>query len=171
MSDNVWLMLTGHHRAGKSWLFNSLQGTRNTGYQWTVGIDIMIKEFQISQERTVSVKIFDSPGHEKFETITTSAYFHKMSGFVLVFDVTDEDTFERYTFNKWHDYILKIGKRDVPVILVGTKCDLERQVSRERALAIADNLGIKYYEVNSVTRQNVDLAFETLVKDVFETNL
>ncbi len=171
MSDNLWLMLTGHHLAGKSWLFNSLQGTRNNGYQWTVGLDIITKEFKISEGRTVSFKICDSPGHEKFETITTSAYFHNMSGFLLVFDVTDEDEFERYTFNKWHDYILKMGKRDVPVILVGTKRDLKRQVSTERALIRADDLGIKYYEVSSVTRQNVDLVFETLAKDVLEANL
>ena len=174
MSDDSipWLFLTGHHKAGKSWLCSSLQGIKGSGYNWTVGIDFINKDFTMSNGDVHSLRIIDSPGHEKFETLITQAYFKSASGFLLVFDITDEKSFESYTFNKWLDHIKTLGRKNVPVILVGTKCDLEekRQISRERAQIEADKRGIKYFEASSVTRQNVDLVFETLAKDVVQQN-
>ena len=168
-----WLMLTGHHKAGKTWLFNSFQGRMEREYSWTCGIDLIQHDFTTSNGSEMSFAVCDSPGHEKFETLTTKAYFGNVSGFLLVFDITDEVTFQQYTMNKWYKYINTLGRDNVCVILVGTKCDMEekRQVSRDRAQVVADDYGLRYFEVSSVTRHNVDLVFQTLANDVLECSL
>ena len=50
-------------------------------------------------------------------------YFRNASGFLLLFDITDEETFDN-AISKWMDQISIYAPAGVPVILIGTKCDL-----------------------------------------------
>ena len=56
------------------------------------------------------------------------------------------------------------------VTVVGTKCDLkkQRQVSRERAMILMDELELKYYEASGVTGHNVEHIFTDIVERIID---
>lgn len=60
------------------------------------------------------------------------------------------------------------GKDEVPLILVGSKCDLEsdREVSKEEGKSLAEKFGCPFYETSAKTRVNVDEVFHELVRIV-----
>merc|ERR1711988_1069767 len=57
----------------------------------TIGIDFKIKNIQVDNKR-IKLQIWDTAGQERFRTITTS-YFRGAQGILLVYDVTDRQTF------------------------------------------------------------------------------
>eukprot|EP01084_Bolivina_argentea_P051771 95219_1 len=57
----------------------------------TLGIDFKTKTVEINSSR-VKLQIWDSAGCERFRTITT-AYYHSTMGILLVYDITDEQSF------------------------------------------------------------------------------
>ena len=57
----------------------------------TIGIDFKIKNIQLEGKR-IKLQIWDTAGQERFRTITTS-YFRGATGILLVYDVTDRQTF------------------------------------------------------------------------------
>jgi len=94
----------------------------------------------------------------------------KGHGFVIVYSITDVQTFEDTP--KYYEEILKAkvveeGEK-VPIILVGNKSDKEdeRAVSKEEGEEQAKKFGecCKAFETSAKTRDNVDVVFEELVR-------
>ena len=59
-------------------------------------------------------------------------YIKEMDRCFIVYDITDEDSFQR--IEEWYNKI-KEDKHDIPIIILGNKSDLEesRKVSSEEA--------------------------------------
>ena len=75
-------------------------------------------------------------------------------GFLLVFAINDKDTFN--VLDEKYKRIEKHKEKNVPIILVGNKCDLEneRQVTKEEANQKATALKAKYIETSALTDIN-----------------
>jgi small GTP-binding protein len=84
-------------------------------------------------------------------------------GALLVYDVTDEDSFERA--QSWYkELIHEIGK-DSPIILAGNKSDIiNKTVSKESADAFARSKGIEHVNTSAQNGQNVEYIFTTLAE-------
>lgn len=69
----------------------------------------------------------DTAGQERFRTITT-AYYRGSMGIMLVYDVTNEKSFEN--IKNWIRNIEENASADVEKMILGNKCDLDakRQV-------------------------------------------
>jgi GTPase SAR1 family protein len=65
-------------------------------------------------------KIWDTAGQERFRTITTS-YFRGAQGILLVYDVTDRQSFN--SIRNWVGQIDQHADVHVNKILIGNKCD------------------------------------------------
>lgn len=61
-------------------------------YTPTLGISLEKREIKID-DTLVSVNIWDTAGQEKFLSITKN-YFHKADGVLIIFDLTDKNSFE-----------------------------------------------------------------------------
>lgn len=86
----------------------------------------------IKRSATISICAHyrDTAGQERFRTITT-AYYRGSMGIMLVYDVTNEKSFEN--IKNWIRNIEENASADVEKMILGNKCDLEakRQVSTQ----------------------------------------
>jgi hypothetical protein len=82
----------------------------------------------------------------------------------LVYSITSRSTFE--CVERFRDQVIRVKGTDVPIVLVGNKCDkiTEREVSREEGMNMARKLGCEFIECSNKTCVNVDRAFYTVVR-------
>jgi len=131
----------------------------------TIGIDFKIKTIELNGKR-VKLQIWDTAGQERFRTITT-AYYRGAMGILLVYDVTDADSFENV--RNWMRQIDQHATEAVNKVLVGNKCDAEeelRQVSAAQGEELAQSYGIKFFETSAKTGKSVDAAFTEIASDI-----
>ncbi|XP_076351088.1 ras-related protein R-Ras2-like isoform X4 [Tachypleus tridentatus] len=120
----------------------------------------------VIDEQVARLDILDTAGQEEFSAMREQ-YMRSGEGFLLVFSITDRNSFEE--IYKFHKQILRVKDRDeFPMLLVGNKCDLEHQrmVSQNDIQQLANQLKIPYMECSAKHRLNVDAAFHDLVRHV-----
>ena len=128
----------------------------------TVGIDFKTKYFKFDDDK-VRVNCIDTAGQEKFRAISIN-YLKGTDGALLVFDITNKETFELIT--SWLDDIKQNNKMNVGKILIGNKSDLdsERTVTKEEAESFAELIQCKYYETSAKTGENIQEALDEIAK-------
>lgn len=78
--------------------------------------------------KRIKLQIWDTAGQERFRTIT-SAYYRGAMGIMLVYDVSDERSFNN--IRNWIRNVEQNATEGVNMILVGNKCDMsEKRVHR-----------------------------------------
>ena len=132
----------------------------------TIGIDFKTKTLTINNQE-IKLKIWDTAGQERFRNITTQ-YYKGADGIVLVYDVTDDASYEK--IRDWMDQILSnTQKDDIGLVLLGNKCDMEpRSVTEEQGNKLAEELKISYFETSALTGQGIKEAFEQLTRDIMK---
>ena len=85
-------ILIGDTEVGKSALqLSFVEGTYGRT-EMTLGVEFSCKNCKI-RNKDVRIEIWDTAGQERFRTITVS-YFKGAHGIILLYDVTDRETFE-----------------------------------------------------------------------------
>ncbi|KAJ2746752.1 AdoMet-dependent rRNA methyltransferase spb1 [Coemansia sp. BCRC 34301] len=161
------LLLIGDSGVGKSCVLLRFSDDSFTpSFITTIGIDFKIRTIELDGKR-IKLQIWDTAGQERFRTITT-AYYRGAMGILLVYDVTDERSFNN--IENWYKNVEHYASEGVNKILIGNKCDIEgsRAVSKESGQKLADELGIKFLETSAKSNTNVDEAFITLARDIKE---
>ena len=135
----------------------------------SIGVDFKSKQIEID-DRLIKMQIWDTAGHEKFRTITTS-YYKSAHAIIILYDITEQASFEH--IKNWMVEIDKFAKQGVLKVIVGNKKDLEdkRQVSKESAESLAEKYGVKYMEVSAKDNINIDELFLDTVKTLLEKHL
>lgn len=104
--------------------------------------------------------VLDTAGQEEFSAMREQ-YMRKGDGFLLVYSVTDKQSYENIM--NFYTQILRVKDRDVyPMLLVANKVDLVhlRKVTEEQGRELAHRLGIPYIETSAKDPPlNVDAAF------------
>nr|XP_019939412.1 PREDICTED: ras-related protein Rab-3D-like [Paralichthys olivaceus] len=86
------LLIIGNSSVGKtSFLFRYADDSFTSAFVSTVGIDFKVKTIYRNDKR-VKLQIWDTAGQERYRTITT-AYYRGAMGFLLMYDITSEDSF------------------------------------------------------------------------------
>lgn len=107
----------------------------------TIGVEFGAKIFNI-KDHTIKIQIWDTAGQERYRAIT-NAYYKGSKGAIIVFDLGRRETYDHV--DKWWDDIQKYGDKDICIILIGNKCDLEnRTVTKEEVLEKAKSLSNFY---------------------------
>ena len=132
----------------------------------TIGIDFKTKTLNINNQE-IKLKIWDTAGQERFRNITTQ-YYKGADGIVLVYDVTDEASYEK--IRDWMEQILSNTQQDeIGLVLLGNKCDMEpRNVTEEMGKKMAEELKINYFETSALNGQGIKEAFEYLARDIMK---
>ena len=94
-------------------------------YVTTIGVDFRFRTLQINKS-TVRLQIWDTAGQERYRTIT-KAYYKGADGILVVFDLTDKESFNNV--DSWLKEIEKHCGTDVSVIVLANKCDVGQKKS------------------------------------------
>ena len=159
------ILLVGNSSVGKSSLFlRFVDDIWNETFVPTIGVDFKIKTIEV-KKKNVKLQIWDTAGEERFRTIISS-YYKGAHGILLMFDVTDYDSFE--SLENWLIEIEKNANKNVIKLLIGNKIDLEenRKVSYNQAKDFADSNGIQYIETSVKLNTNVNQAFWEIGKEL-----
>nr|XP_008123125.1 PREDICTED: ras-related protein Rab-3A [Anolis carolinensis] len=152
------ILIIGNSSVGKtSFLFRYADDSFTPAFVSTVGIDFKVKTIYRNDKR-IKLQIWDTAGQERFRTITT-AYYRGAMGIMLVYDITNEKSFEN--IRNWVRNIEEHASPDVEKMILGNKCDMnhKRQVTREQGEKLANGFGVKFMETSAKANINVENAF------------
>merc|ERR1711981_739760 len=159
------LLLIGDSGVGKSCLLlRFADDTYTETYISTIGVDFKIRTVEIDG-KVIKLQIWDTAGQERFRTITSS-YYRGAHGIIVVYDVTDEETYT--AVERWMTEIDRFAGPEVNKMIVGNKCDMvtKKKVEFAKAKEYADGLGIPFFETSAKDNQNVEQAFLDLTRDI-----
>lgn len=98
-------------------------------------------------------------------------YIRSGQGFIIVYSITSRPSFEN--LSTFHDQILRVKDEDTfPVVILGNKCDLEkdREVAMAEAKQFAESIEAPFYETSAKARINVEEGFYQLVREIRRWN-
>lgn len=121
----------------------------------------------IEVENTMAIlEILDTAGTEQFASMR-DLYIRNGQGFVVVYSVTSKQSFGDVVTIR--DQILRVkGSDQVPIVLVGNKCDLEkeRQVPTSEGMIVSSRWNVPFYETSAKNTQNVNEVFAECVVEI-----
>lgn len=160
------VILVGDCSVGKTSLLNRfVNGDFNENYNSTISVEYKSKVIKLDKFSKAVLKIWDTAGSEKFRSVTRQ-YFKGSKGIILVFDLTNKDSFSH--LKSWMSDIRDNAEKNSEVIVVGNKSDLDenRQVEKEEANKYAEMNNVEYYEASAKDGTNIWLIFETLSRNM-----
>ena len=136
--------------------------------QPTLGVEFMTKIVQTEKHR-IQLQLWDTAGQELFRSVTRG-YYRGSAGALLVFDLTNRDTFEN--IGRWLQDIKDVARSDVVTLLLGNKSDLsdKRQVTYEEADNFAKAHGMQYFETSAKNGDGISESIDACVA-VIEHNV
>ena len=160
----IKLLLIGNAFVGKTLIVQKfLDNTFSKTTMTTIGVDLQYKVLDINGKK-VKYLIWDTAGEDRMKTMTY-AYYRGCHVVLIVYDVTSKKSFENVT--TWVECVDKFAKSNVLRILVGNKTDLEdnRVISKEEGKKLAEENGLKFYEISAKTMNGLVEMFEDVAKE------
>ncbi|CAM8979019.1 unnamed protein product [Rhodiola kirilowii] len=131
----------------------------------TIGVEFQTRTLMI-QQKSVKAQIWDTAGQERYRAVT-SAYYRGAVGAMLVYDITKRQSFDHIP--RWLEELRAHADKNIVIILIGNKCDLESQraVPTEDAKEFAQKERLFFLETSALEATNVETAFTTLLTEIF----
>jgi len=133
----------------------------------TIGVDFRVHKMEVKGKK-VKLSIWDTAGQERFRTITSS-YYRGAQGVILVYDVSNRETFE--ALPRWYSELETYVSESVVKIVVGNKVDKEfsRQVATSEGEAFARRMNSLFIETSAKTAVGVSEAFKEVAEKILDT--
>ena len=170
-SESVYkVLLLGDSTVGKTcFLMRYTDNTFQEIHMSTIGLDYRLKTMTLNSGKQVKVQIWDTAGQDRFRAITKN-YYKGAHGIILIYDVTNQITFDNVT--NWITQIKEEASDKVTIFLVGNKIDDEknRKVETEEGKKLAEEFKLKFYETSAKIGTNVETTFKDLVQIIDEVS-
>ena len=90
---------------------------------------------------------------------------------MLVYDISKSLTFKNV--ERWLSELRENASGNICIMLVGNKCDLRhlREVPTESAKDFAEKNGLFFIETSALDSTNVDLAFQTILTEIYRQSV
>ncbi|EGR27802.1 Ras family protein, putative [Ichthyophthirius multifiliis] len=157
-------VIIGNSNVGKSSILMRFSDDQfNESYLTTIGVDFRFKTLNIDQ-KLIKLQIWDTAGQERFRTIT-NAYYKGADVIVLVYDISNNESFQDIE-KFWLKEVENYAEKDVELILLGNKCDLDAQrtIDTIQVQEYAEKKGMEFYETSAKTNESIEKAFVNIGK-------
>ncbi|MBY9007165.1 MAG: GTP-binding protein [Candidatus Lokiarchaeota archaeon] len=133
-------------------------------YKMTIGVDFHVRTINVDTDEEqirAKLQIWDTGGQERFSSIRPM-YYRGALGALLMFDLTSLPSFEHLP--QWIEEVRANVQNEVPVLLVGNKCDLveQRAITLEEIDTFTRDFNLYYMEASAKTGDNVGDCFQIL---------
>ena len=161
------IMMLGDASVGKTSLtIRYISGFFLEDLKLTIGVDFYSKTTNFKGKK-VKLQIWDFGGEERFRFLL-SQYCKGANAAFFLYDITNSITIDHLP--DWTQ-IIREHAGDIPIMLIGSKLDLEefRAVSRKEGILSAKKYNLSsFVELSSKTGQNVEEAFNLMTESLFE---
>lgn len=167
--DKFNIMLLGDEGVGKTSLLQRyINNSFSDDQRRTIGVDFFTKEKKID-DKNILIKFWDTVGNEKDSKVNT--HYNIVQCICIIASISDKNSYTN--IEKWISKIKEYCPIDSIVIsLLFNKIDLtkERTVSEDDIMRISDKLGIHYFEASAKTGDGVDIFFDNVIKEIYESS-
>lgn len=131
----------------------------------TINTNCYQKRIQVN-DLIFNLNVWDTAGEEKYHAMAP-IFYRGAQGAVVIFDVTNRETFNRAT--KWFKELSEFAEGNPKIILVGNKIDLpNRVISNEEASSLAHKYRCNFLEVSALLGTNVNEIFNSLALSIYQ---
>ncbi|KAJ8440617.1 hypothetical protein Cgig2_031034 [Carnegiea gigantea] len=160
------VVMIGDSAVGKSQLLSRF--TKNDfcfDSKSTIGVEFQTRTVAI-KSKIIKAQIWDTAGQERYRAVT-SAYYRGALGAVVVYDITNRQSFNHVT--RWVEELRDRTDGSIVIMLVGNKADLssQREVPTEQAVEFAKDQGLFFSETSALSGDNVEAAFFKLIEHIY----
>ena len=162
------ILVIGDTGCGKTSIMQRfVEGTFDEQFVVTVGTDFKEKIIEVN-EKSIKLQIWDTAGQERFRAINSS-YYRGAHGIIVVYDVTDTDSFENT--QTWLGDISRYACSEVPRILIGNKCDdiTKKEVDYIYGKDFSEKEGMPFIETSAKDGTNILEAFELITEEMIKS--
>jgi len=170
MYDHLFkILIIGDSGVGKSCLMlRFTDDTFNEKQLATIGVDFKVK-YMKEQGKKLKLAVWDTAGQERFRTLTSS-YYRGAQGVILVYDVTQRETFDN--LRHWLEEVRTHSTNENAIkMLVANKVDLvnDQMVTKAEGEEFAIQNSMMFIETSAKTKVGVRQAFEEAVFKILDT--
>ena len=163
-NDKIRIGILGDELTGKTNILNIFNNQNfNEKEISTNGCIKTIKKINIYKE--FELIITDISGEERYRNILIKKLKNSL-GLILVYSINNKKSFENC--EKWLNEINRNNIKNIPIILIGNKCDLEeeREVNKEEGLNYANKNGFKFFECSAKKKININESIYSLIYSI-----
>ncbi|CAD8083743.1 unnamed protein product [Paramecium sonneborni] len=161
------IVLSGDSGVGKSnLLLRFTKNQFNPDSKTTIGVEFATRSISISG-KIIKAQIWDTAGQERYRAIT-SAYYRGAIGAVLVYDITNKQSFE--AVERWLQEVRENADKDIVIMIIGNKSDLKhlRAIRMESGQDLAQMYKVAFIEASAQDGSNVDQAFTQIIQQIYQ---
>ena len=171
------MSIIGDENVGKtSIILRYLNNTFTNQYITTLGADFVDKVYinsdlpSLNPKDSLTVTLWDLGGQKSFQEIST-LYCEGSAGIMIVFDVSDVDTFK--SVPNWIDFAKKCCPK-AQIVIIGNKNDLESTINPEEIRKLEEKIKTKIYFSSakvSLTDElsNINNIFEIMAENLLKS--
>ena len=161
------VIIIGESATGKTSLVKKyISGHFSQDYRASIGTNLYIKKIKLDSGEEGKIQLWDIAGQERWIKMRHT-YYRGAQGALILGDVTRKKSFLQIE-DFWYSDITKYCP-DVPVILIGNKTDLEKDISEEEVKEIGEKINADSIMFTSAKNgDHVEEAFQLISKLIHE---
>ena len=152
-SFKLKVLVVGAANSGKNSFCSKFTDNFSKKFRETIGVDIYIREETGANGQVMTFSCWNCAPQKRFH-YCYSKFFRGALGAYILFDVSNRESFREV--KNWINEVRRYVN-GIPIILIGNKIDLEREVSYDEAFQYANEEKLAAY-IETSTKDNVNIS-------------
>ena len=160
------VVILGDSAVGKTCLVQRFATNTFTNPDMTIGASFITRTLE-TDSGPANLSVWDTAGQERYRSLIPT-YARGCQAALIAFDLSDRQTFSRLDY--WVDLLHQFCPVDLPVWIVGTKLDLDPDVTEEEVHAYTAKHRFKYRATSAKLNKGVMSLFSEVLQHLVENS-